>query len=286
MTVIMLCPYCRSSNHLHPKESAMPTSSTRSAKGTALVTGASAGIGLKYAQRLAARGHDLLLVARRGDRLEQLAASLRAGHGVAVETLVADLATQADLDRVDAAIALLVNNAGVSTMGQDTTTAEADIAAMTDVNVTGLVRLSRAAIAAFKQRNRGTLINIGSVLGFHSLPFSAVYSATKGYVLNFTRGLQEEVAGTAVVVQLVLPSATATDIWELSGVPLSSLDAAQVMTADDLVDAALAGLDLGEKITLPSVEDARLFAAYDDARMKLLAASQSGRPASRYLDRA
>jgi short-subunit dehydrogenase len=292
MTVIMLCPYCRSSNHLHPKESAMPTSSTRSAKGTALVTGASAGIGLKYAQRLAARGHDLLLVARRGDRLEQLAASLRAGHGVAVETLVADLATRADLDRVvhrlehDDAIALLVNNAGVSTMGQVTTTAEADIAAMTDVNVTGLVRLSRAAIAAFKQRNRGTLINIGSVLGFHSLPFSAVYSATKGYVLNFTRGLQEEVAGTAVVVQLVLPSATATDIWELSGVPLSSLDAAQVMTADDLVDAALAGLDLGEKITLPSVEDARLFAAYDDARMKLLAASQSGRPASRYLDRA
>jgi short-subunit dehydrogenase len=182
----------------------------------------------------------------------------------------------------DDGITMLVNNAGVSTFGQVATTPMAALETMTGVNVAALVRLSRAAVAAFVQRNRGTLINIGSVLGFHSLPISAAYSGTKGYVLNFTRGLQEEVANTAVVVQLVLPAATATDIWDLGGVPLATLDADKVMAVDDLVDAALAGLDQGERITLPSVEDAQLFLDYDTARLKLLGASQTGKPASRY----
>ena len=115
------------------------------------------------------------------------------------------------------------------------------------------------------------------------MPVSTIYSGTKGYVLNFTRGLQTEVAGTGITVQLVLPAATATDLWELSGVPLSALDPASVMKADDLVDAALAGFDLGETITLPSVENAsELLSAYDNARMSLLGAAQTGRTASRY----
>ena len=264
------------------------TASATPTRGTALVTGASAGIGRVYAERLAARGFDLILLARRADRLEALAAALRATHGVRVDTLPADLSSDADLTRVvkrvdsDPAITLLVNNAGVATMGPVTTTSDAALATMTEVNIGALVRLSRAAVGAFMARNRGTLVNIGSVLGFHTLPTSAAYSGTKGYVLNFTRGLQTEVEGTDVIVQLVAPSATATDIWELSGVPLSHLDPATVMSVDDLVDAALAGLDQGERITLPSVEDAQLFADYDNARLKLLAASQSGRPASRY----
>ena len=90
------------------------------------------------------------------------------------------------------------------------------------LNINALAHLSRAAVTAFKARDRGTLVNIGSVLGLHTLPISSIYSGTKAFVVAFTRGLQEEVAGTAVKVQLVLPAATATDIWELSGVPVSA----------------------------------------------------------------
>lgn len=262
--------------------------SSKSPKGTAVITGASAGIGKIYADRLARRGYDLLLVARRGDRLETLAQSLRTDHGISVSTLKADLAAPDDLrevaDRIsqDDTITMLVNNAGTSTLGQLAAAETKASAAMTDVNVTALVQLTLALLPKLKSRGQGTIINIGSVLGFHSLPISSLYSGTKGYVLNFTRGLQDEVAGTGVFVQLVLPAATATDIWELSGVPLTQLDQASIMTPENLVDAALAGLDQGETITLPSVEDIQLFTDYDVARLKLLTASQTGKPASRY----
>lgn len=259
-------------------------------KGTAVVTGASAGIGRIYADRLAKRGYDLILVARRGDLLDTLAASLQGTHGVRVQTIAADLSHLQELDRVANAIAvdenvtMLVNNAGTSTLTSVGQTAVAAANAMTDINITALVRLTLAVLPGFEMRDRGAVINIGSILGFHSLPVSTIYSGTKGYVLNFTRGLQNEVAGTGITVQLVLPAATATDLWKLSGVPLAALDPASVMNADDLVDAALAGFDLGETITLPSVENAsELLAAYDNACMSLLGAAQTGRPASRYL---
>jgi short-subunit dehydrogenase len=257
-------------------------------KGTAVVTGASSGLGKVYADRLAGRGYDLILVARRADRLDSVAASLRAAYGATVTTIVADLADGADLDKLaatiaaDPAITLLVNNAGTSMVAPLDTAVRADIDAMNQVNVLALERLSQAIFPAFKARKHGTLINIGSVLGLFSLPGFGVYSATKAYVNNFTRAMQDEAAGTGVVVQLVLPSATATEIWEISGVPLSALDPAHVMMPDDCVDAALAGLDLGELVTLPSVDDPALFAAYDTARLALAAASQNGRPAARY----
>jgi short-subunit dehydrogenase len=258
-------------------------------RGYAVVTGASAGIGKTYADRLAQRGYNLILVARRGELLEKVAASLRGKHKVEVETIVADLGKPLDLARVaiqisaDSRVTMLVNNAGTSTMTAVGKTLSTAADAMTDLNVTALVRLTLAILPGFKARNSGTIINIGSVLGFHSLPISTIYSGTKGYVLNFTRGLQDEVAGTGVAVQLVLPAATATDLWDISGVPLSALDPATVMTVDDMVDAALAGLDLGETITLPSVENAsQLLAAYDAARMTLLGAAQTGKAASRY----
>lgn len=264
------------------------TSKHTASKGTAVVTGASAGLGKIYADRLAKRGYDLLLVARRADLLDSVATKLAAEHGVKVRTLAADLGATEGVEKVEAgllrdtSITMLINNAGTSTLAQVGATTIPQLENMTDVNVTALARLSHAALAAFKARNQGTLINIGSVLGFHTLPISSIYSGTKGYVLNFTRGLQEEVAGTNVVVQLVLPSATATDIWELSGVPVSALNPASVMVAEDCVDAALAGLDQGEAITMPSVENMALFAAYEAARLALFAATQNGRPASRY----
>jgi short-subunit dehydrogenase len=257
--------------------------------GTAVVTGASAGIGKVYADRLAARGYDLLLVARRGDRLTAVAEELRSAHGVKVETLVADLGSAVELEGVakrieaDETISLLLNNAGTSTFGHVGTTSLAAINAMNAVNMTAPVRLSAAVLPGFKARNAGTIINIGSVLGFRGLPISTIYSSTKAYVNLFTRGLQEELRGTNIRVQLVAPAATATDIWELSGVPLSNLDPATVMTVGAMVDAALVGLDRGEAVSMPSVEDAEaLLANFDAGALSLLGASQHGTPAARY----
>ena len=257
-------------------------------QGTALITGASSGLGAVYADRLAARGFDLILVARRVERLGVLAKSLAEKYGVAVRAMAADLAAPADLQRVaeelasNPAITMLVNNAGVSTLGVVVDSPREGIAAMDQVNVAALAQLTYAVLPQFKQRNSGTIINIGSVLSFHILPISTIYSATKGYVMNFTRGLQQELAGTGITVQLVLPASTATEIWELSGVPLALLDQATIMRAEDCVDAALAGLDQGELVTLPSVEDQELWERFDAARLALFAGAMHGKPASRY----
>jgi short-subunit dehydrogenase len=262
--------------------------SSNSGKGTAVITGASSGIGKVYADRLAKRGYNLLLIARRGDRLKELAQQLGNDQGVSAETLVADLGNPADVKKVanaiatDSRITMLVNNAGTSTMAPSIKVPLAEIDRQMDVNARALTHLSLAVLSGFKERDRGTIINIGSVLSFYALPFTTTYSGTKGHVMLFTFGLQHEVAGTNVFVQLVLPATTATEIWDVAGVGLKSLNPATIMTAEDCVDAALAGLDRRETVTLPSVEDPKLWTAFDDARVKLFAASQTGKPASRY----
>lgn len=260
----------------------------RSPHGTAVITGASAGLGKLFADRFAERGYDLILIARRANRLETLAKSLKEQYGVAAGWIAADLGNAIELDEVvrtiaaDRSITLLLNNAGTAALGRVADSQAEDLAAMINVNIVALTRLSIAVLSGFKERNRGTIVNIGSVLGLHSLPISSIYSGTKGYVLNFTRGLQDEVSGTGVQVQLVLPAAIATDIWDNAGVPVSQLDPSTVMTAEDAVDAILAGLDLGEFIILPSVENASLFTEYDKTRIQVLTASQTSTPASRY----
>ena len=271
--------------------STQPGRHPTNAKGIAVITGASAGIGAVYADRLARRGYELILVARRGDRLDNLAERFRSEQHVAVQTVVADLNASDDLSRVEGIVAgnervtILVNNAGTAKMGAAVDASAADQQAMIAVNVTALTRLSLAVLPKFLQRRQGTIINIGSVLSFHTLPTSGIYSGTKGYVMNFTRGLQQEVAGRNVFVQLVLPAKTRTEIWEVGGVRLSSMDPRTIMSAEDLVDAALASLDRGEAITLPSVEDATLWDSYDAARQDLYAASQTGnRPAATLRD--
>ena len=188
--------------------------------GTAVVTGASSGIGKVYAEKLAARGYDLLLVARRAERLSALAEQLKAKHGVTVTNIVADLGKSEDLERVaqrlegDTSLTLLVNNAGVSIMGPFTQAKAGVITDMLHVNVLALTRLALAVLPGFKQRDRGTLINVGSVLGFYGYPGTSAYSGTKAYVLTFTRGLQAELAGSNVRVQLVAPAGTATEGWD------------------------------------------------------------------------
>lgn len=265
-------------------------SETSSSKmGTAVVTGASSGIGKVYADRLARKGYDLILVARRSDKLASIATGLRERYQVEVRPVVADLARSEDLDRVvkivaeDTSITLLVNNAGTSRVGPLTESKVEDLEALVNLNIVALSRLTMAALPGFKSRDRGIIVNVGSVVGIDGYPYTAIYGATKAYVLNFTRSLQAELAGTKVIAQLVSPSATVSEIWDVQGFPLSQLDPAIVMTTEHCVDAALKGLEMGEKLTLPSVEDSKLVENFQCASAALMAAAQkTGTPASRY----
>jgi len=266
-----------------------PATPGATARGTAVITGASAGLGKTFADRFAARGYDLLLVARREDRLQALADDLSARYPVRVSVLVADLADPAGLARTmeaieaDPSITLLLNNAGTSSVGP---VADVDLAAFTSMvalNITALTALTKAVLPRFQERNAGTIINIGSVVGFAGYPWVPVYGGTKAYVLNFTQALQQQLAETSIRVQLVSPAATVSDIWDVVGVALSDLDPATVMTTDHCVDAALKGLDSGELITAPSVHDASLLDTFVNASGALLeAATQTGTPAPRY----
>jgi len=259
-----------------------------SSKKVAVVTGASSGIGAVYADRLAARGYDLILVARRADRLEALCAEVSKAHGIKAEPVVADLTKEQDVARIETILAtngdvrVLVNNAGVARLAPASQMPANDVASQIALNITALTRLTQAAVPAFVARNQGLIINIASVLAVHSLPISAIYSGTKAFVLQYSRGLQQELAETGVKVQVVLPASTATELWDGSGVPLSALNKESVMTTENMVDAALAGLDLGETITWPSVAEASRWEAYDAARSELFANSQAGTPAPRY----
>ncbi len=253
------------------------------ALGSAVVTGASSGIGKVYAEKLAERGFDLILVARRAARLSDLAEQIKLKHGVAVTNIIADLSKPDDLERVaqtvesNPSITLLVNNAGTSVMGTFAEAKPPVIADMLHLNVLALTRLALAVVPGFKQRDHGTLINIGSVLGYYGYPGTTAYSGTKAYVLTFTRNLQTELAGSNVRVQLVAPAGTATEGWDSTIV-----DSSVVMTAEACVNASMKGLDMKEPTTLPSVENLHLLANYEAAAGDLLAASQTGKPADRY----
>lgn len=259
-----------------------------SSKKVALVTGASSGIGAVYADRLAARGYDLILVARRADRLEALCARVSKAHGIKAEPIVADLTKDQDLARIETVLStngdlrILVNNAGLARLAPAAQMPANDVASQIALNITALTRLTQAVVPAFIARKQGLIINLSSALAVHSLPISAIYSGTKAFVLQYTRGLQQELAETGVKVQLVLPAATATEIWDLSGLPLAALNKETLMTTEHMVDAALAGLDQGEAITWPSVADASRWEKYEAARSDLFANSQAGTPAPRY----
>lgn len=257
--------------------------------GTAVVTGASSGIGKVYAERLAQQGYDLILVARRADRLEALAKNLKAQYGVTVQTIAADLGNAGELEKVvqaigsDTSVTMLVNNAGTNKVGLLGDLKWTELEAMIHVNVTALTRLTLAVLPGFKERNRGAIVNMASMVGFHQYPGISIYSGSKAFVVNFTRGLQEELAGTGIAVQLVGPAATVSEIWDTQGFPLSAVPADIVMTTEDCVDASLQGLAMGEKTTLPSVHNAQMLADYDAASSALFGASQqTGKPAPRY----
>src|SRR4051812_36046455 len=250
--------------------------------GTALITGASAGLGAAYADRLAKRGYDLVLVARSEDKLRELAASLP----VETQVIAADLTVDADVARVEArlrdGISLFVNNSGMS-FASPVVDAEPDaLARVIDLNVTAFTRLDQVAAKAFAARGDGTIVNIASVVPILQLPGMATYVATKAYVLAFTQVLAAELAESGVRIQAVLPGALATELWDKSGYPLAHLDEQIVMSVDDAVDAALAGLDAGELITIPSLPDTAHWDAYEAARLTLAPNMSRRDPAERY----
>ncbi len=228
---------------------------------TALITGASSGIGAIYADRLAKRGYDLILVARNRSRLAALAQRLENETGRSVETIAADLNDMADLARIEttlrtnARITLLVNNAGV---GATAPLLDSDVEKtdeMIRLNVGALTRPTYAAAPGFVARGGGTVINIASIVAISPETLNGVYGASKAFVLAFSQSPHHELAGKSVRVQAVLPGATATEFWHIAGLPVHNLPAEIVMSAEDMVDAALAGLDQGEIVTIPSLPD-------------------------------
>lgn len=261
-----------------------------SARGTALVTGASSGIGAIYADRLARRGYDLLLVARRRRRLDGLAKYLRDDTGRSIEVIGADLNDSVDLASIEAIlregddIRMLVNNAGVGAIGSLLSSDVRKMCDMIALNVIALTRLTHAAAPGFATRS-GTIINIASAAGLAPESLNGVYGATKSFVLALTLSLHQELAGRNVRVQGVLPGAIATDFWETAGLPVAHLSREIVMRPDEMVDAALAGLDQGEVITVPSLPDAADWHDYEAARQKLVTNLSRGVPAPRYLAR-
>ena len=257
-------------------------------KGIALITGASSGIGAVYADRLAKRGHDLILVARNKDRLTSLARRLTSDTGRKVETVQADLISPADLRRVEdilrtnAEISLLVNNAGVGAIKPLLASDVDKMEEMIRLNVTAPTRLTYAAAPGFVSRGRGTIINISSIVAMAPERLNGVYGGTKSFVLALTHSLIHELADKGIRVQAVLPGATATELWEIAGKPFHQLPAEIVMSADDMVDAALAGLDLGETVTIPSLPEQAEWDRYEAARCDMSGKLSSAVPAPRY----
>ena len=259
-----------------------------SSKGTAVITGASSGIGAIYADQLASRGYDLILVARSRERLSAVAKRVREDTGRSVEIVVADLGDRANLAQVeqvlrtDASITLVVNNAGV---GVPTPFLAADIDRidqMIEVNVTALVRLTYAVMPAFVARAKGAVINISSALGIAPELLNGVYGGTKAFVLAFGLSLHKEFSGRGIRIQTVVPGATATDFWDLSATPLDGLPAEVVMNAEDMVEAAIAGFELGETITIPSLPDLADWETFEAARHNLIPKLSLSSPAGRY----
>jgi short-subunit dehydrogenase len=257
-------------------------------KGTALITGASAGIGAIYANRLAKRGYDLILVARNQSRLAALAKRLKNETGRSIETIAGDLNDKADLARIEtvlrtnASITLLVNNAGVGAAAPLLNSDVEKMDEMIRLNVGALTRLTYAAVPGFVARGGGTILNIASTAAISPETLNGVYGGSKAFVLAFSQSLQHELAQKGIRVQAVLPGATATEFWDIAGLPISNLPAGTVMSAEDLVDAALTGLDQGEIVTIPSLPDKAEWDGYEAARRAMSTRLSTTAPARRY----
>ncbi|MEN3749931.1 SDR family oxidoreductase [Sphingomonas sp. HF-S3] len=256
------------------------------AKPSVLITGASSGIGATYADRLAARGHDLVLVARDVGRMEALAATLRARDGVVVDIVQADLTLSGDLDRVEARlreddrIGILINNAGAALSGNFVDQPADRVAQLIALNTVAPTRLAHAIAPRLARAGEGAIVNIGSVVGLAPEFGQTVYGATKAYMQFLSQGLSLELTPRGVYVQAVLPAGTRTEIWERAGVDPATLP--PMMAVGDLVDAALVGFDRREGVTIPPLGDDAAWRNFDTARLAVLGGLDQANVGARY----
>ena len=225
-------------------------------KPVALVTGASAGIGEEFAKQLAARGHDLVLVARDRERLDALAKSLEADYGAQCEVLAADLTNADDLARVEAraqTVDLLVNNAGFGTFGKFATLDVDNEVREVQLNVIALMRLTHAAAGPMAERGRGGILNVSSLAGNQAGPLNATYSATKAFVTSFTEAVHEEMKGTGVAVTALCPGFTHTEFQERAGAPANDVPSFMWQEAPEVAQAGLDGVAKNKAIVVPGV---------------------------------
>lgn len=224
---------------------------------TALITGASAGLGAEFARLFAADKHDLVLVARRRERLDALAAELKAAHGVTSHVITADLmdpaAPKAILDevaRLGLEVEFLVNNAGFGTNGAFWELDPAQERGMVEVNITALVVLTRGLLPAMVQRKRGRVLNIGSTAGFQPGPYMAGYYASKAFVNSFTEALAFELRGTGVTATVSCPGATATEFFEVAGNKKTKLFEGGTMSAREVAEGAYRAMHAGDPVVV------------------------------------
>lgn len=270
----------------------MATDTTK--RPSALVTGASSGIGAAFSEQLAHDGYDLTIVARRRDRLDALAEQLQASYHVNVEVLGADLSKHDDIQSVEkrveenSSLELLVNNAGfggyMPFVELDPDRAEELI----NLKVLAVTRLTRAALPRMIERGHGSIINVSSRLAFSSsmgssqLPKRATYAGANAFINTFTQLLQSELEGTGVQAQALCPGVVTTEFHVQVGIDPSRYPAAIVMKPEDVVQASLAGLKLGEVICVPALEDPNLLTRIQESERQFFELTRSGYVAKRY----
>ncbi len=228
-------------------------------------------------------------MARNAERLNTVANRISATTGREVEILRADLSDATDRRlvenrlREDSAIEILVNNAGFGGVTPLLQSNVETMEEMIDLNVTALTRLTYAAVPGFVTRGHGTVINISSIVAIAPELLNGVYGGTKAFVLAFTQSLQHELKDKGVRVQAILPGATATEFWDVAGLPHENLPGGWVMKSEDMVDAALAGLDAGEVVTIPPLQDGTDWETFEANRQTFRNKFGYSQPGSRYL---
>jgi len=230
------------------------------AKRRAIVTGASSGIGEAFARQLAKRLYDLVLVARRKDKLDVLASELSSAHGVSAEVIEADLSTLPGVAAVEQRLAagdidLLVNNAGFGTQGEFTQMPIEREMEELDVNIKALVRLTHAALEPMVKQKRGNIINVGSTGSFQPVPYMSTYAATKAFVLHFSEGVHEEVKKQGVTVTCLCPGYVMTEFQQVAGLDRGKLPSIGRRTPDQVAEAALKAAFAGRAIVVPGVQN-------------------------------